>query len=119
LSEKSIVTRGVNKDLLNNSAPPLWKRFFACSAIVVQGHERLRFIAGVALIAVSFLVYLAYPFIPFLPFSGRTKIAVTITASVLSWGVFGAGIFLAGPEGYQWLKGLWRRKQGGGEEKTR
>lgn len=65
---------------------------------------RVRFAAGIALIAISFLVYPAYPFIVFLPYSEGVKIAVTVAASLLSWGVFSAGIFLAGREGYDWLK---------------
>ena len=67
--------------------------------------SRVRFAVGIALIATSFLVYPAYPFILFLPYSERVKIAVTVAASLLSWGIFSAGIFLAGQEGYDWLKG--------------
>ena len=60
--------------------------------------------------AVSFLVYPAYSIIIlFLPFSGKIKAGVIVAASLLSWGVFSAGIFLAGREGYDWLKGLWKR----------
>ncbi|MGH7410778.1 MAG: hypothetical protein ACREJ6_06940 [Candidatus Methylomirabilis sp.] len=69
----------------------------------------MRFAAGIALMAMSFLVYPAYPFIVFLPYSEKVKIAVTIAASLLSWGVFSAGIFLAGREGYEWLKGRRER----------
>jgi hypothetical protein len=66
--------------------------------------------AGTALIAGSFLVYLAYPIILLvLPFSGRIKLAAGIAVWLLSWGVFSTGIFLAGPEGFQWFKGLWSR----------
>ena len=65
----------------------------------------MRFAVGIALIVISFLVYPAYPLIVFLPYSGEIKVAVTIAASLLSWGVFSAGIFLAGREGYNWLKG--------------
>ena len=60
---------------------------------------------GVALMGMSFLVYPAYPLILFLSLSDRMKIGVAVLASLLSWGVFSVGIFLAGREGYDWLKG--------------
>lgn len=59
--------------------------------------------------ALSFLVYPAYSVVPFLPLSDRMKIAVTILTSLLSWGVFYAGIYLSGREGYDWLKQHWKR----------
>jgi hypothetical protein len=65
---------------------------------------------GVALIAGSFLVYPAYPLIVLLPLSAALKIAVIILASVLSWSTFCVGVFLAGLEGYDWLKGLLLRR---------
>ena len=72
--------------------------------------RRVRFLAGIALMAASFLVYPAYSIIIlFLPFSGVIKAGVIVAASLLSWGIFSAGIFLAGREGYDWLKGLWKR----------
>jgi hypothetical protein len=55
--------------------------------------------------AMSFLVYPAYPMILFLSYSDRMKIGVAVLASLLSWGVFGGGFYLAGREGYDWLKG--------------
>lgn len=65
---------------------------------------------GIAFIFISFLVYLAYPVILFLlPLSGVTKIAVIIAAAGVSWCVFCTGILLAGRQGYDWLKGQWRR----------
>lgn len=70
--------------------------------------RRLRFLAGIALMTVSFLVYPAYSIILFLPLSGEFKVGVIAAASLLSWAVFSAGIFLAGQEGYDWLKGLWK-----------
>ncbi len=72
----------------------------------------MRFIAGVSLMGVSFLVYPAYSLIILLlPFSKEIKVGVIAAASLLSWGVFSAGIYLAGREGYDWLKrlSLWRR----------
>ena len=74
--------------------------------------RRMRFIAGVTLMGVSFLVYPAYSLIILLlPFSKEIKVGVIAAASLLSWGVFSAGIYLAGREGYDWLKrlSLWRR----------
>lgn len=72
--------------------------------------RRVRFLAGIALMAVSFLVYPAYSvIILFLPLSGEIKVGVIVAVSLLSWGVFSAGIFLAGREGYDRLKGLWKR----------
>ena len=74
--------------------------------------RRMRFIAGVALMGVSFLVYPVYSLIILLlPFSKEIKVGVIAAASLLSWGVFSAGIYLAGREGYDWLKrlSLWRR----------
>lgn len=69
--------------------------------------RRMRFIAGVALMGVSFLVYPAYSLIILLlPFSKEIKVGVIAAASLLSWGVFSAGIYLAGREGYDWLKRL-------------
>src|SRR5215469_13127115 len=80
-------------------------------------HEcrRAQFVAGVVLMAISFLVYPAYPWIiVFLPSSVRVKLAVIVALSLLSWIVFGVGIFLAGLEGYEYLKELWKRKASGG-----
>ncbi|GEM_PF-1285905 len=71
--------------------------------------KRVRFFAGIGLMAVSFSVYPAYPIILLLPFSGQIKVAVMVAASLLSWGIFGAGFLLAGREGYDWLKGVCKR----------
>jgi len=74
-----------------------------------EGHRpvvrQIRFITGIALMAVSFLVYLAYPMILFLAFSDRMKLGIVVVASLLSWGVFCGGFYLAGREGHDWLKG--------------
>ena len=70
---------------------------------------RARFVAGIALMAASFLVYPAYPMILFLSVSGSMKIAAAVFASLLSWGVFYGGFCLAGREGYEWLKARWVR----------
>jgi hypothetical protein len=70
----------------------------------------VRFIAGTVLMAASFLVYPAYPVILlWLPLSPSVKAGVSVAVWVLSWGSFSLGAYLAGPEGYAWFKGLWRR----------
>jgi hypothetical protein len=85
--------------------------FRARAGGTVHERRRARFIIGVVLMAISFLVYPAYPLIIlFLPSSGRVKFDVIVALSVLSWAVFSAGIFLAGLEGYEYLKELWRRR---------
>ena len=78
-----------------------------------HGQKSLRFIAGTALMATSFLVYPAYPVIlVILPLSASAKAGVTAAVWILSWSTFSLGAFLAGPEGYQWFKNLWRRLTG-------
>ena len=77
----------------------------------LHGRQRLRFIAGIVLIVISFLVYPAYPMIIlFLRYSPRVKFDLIVVLSFLSWIVFSVGIMLAGLEGYEWLKNLWKRK---------
>jgi hypothetical protein len=74
------------------------------------------FIVGVGLVAGSFLVYPAYPLIIlYLPFTGQIKFTVIVTAWILSWVMFGAGILLAGWEGYEMIKrplnrGVWKKR---------
>jgi hypothetical protein len=92
------------------AAPSTLLRFINSSRTPAQGQKSPRFIAGTALITGSFLVYLAYPVILlYLPFSGSVKFGATVAVWVLSWAVFSAGILLTGPQGYEWLKGLWTR----------
>src|ERR687891_2266615 len=70
-----------------------------------QDARQLLFIAGVGLVASSFLVYPAYPLIIlYLPFAGHVKFTVIVTAWILSWVIFGVGILLAGWEGYEIIK---------------
>jgi len=78
----------------------------------LTGRQRVVFVAGIALIVSSFLVYPAYPIIIlFLPSLGSIKLAVlVVTAWLLRWCIFTAGILLVGLEGYEWLKNLWKRK---------
>jgi hypothetical protein len=75
------------------------------------------FIAGIGLVASSFLVYPAYPFIIlYLPFAGHVKFTVIVTAWIVSWVVFGVGILLAGWEGYEIIKrplnrrSVWKKR---------
>lgn len=103
-----------NTGLQEATAPSALLRFIDLSRAPAHGQNSLRFFAGTALIAGSFLVYLAYPVILlYLPFSGSVKVGATVAVWVLSWGVFSAGIFLTGPQGYEWLKGLWTGMTGG------
>ena len=89
------------------------KRFLAFFQIATNGQKSVRFIAGTVLIAASFLVYLAYPImLLFLPSAGSIKVAATVAAWVISWGIFSAGIYLTGPEGYDCFKALWTRLTG-------
>ena len=72
--------------------------------------KSVRFIVGTVLMAGSFLVYPAYlVIILWLPLSASAKAGVSVTVWVLSWGTFSLGAYLAGPQGYAWFKGLWRR----------
>ena len=69
-----------------------------------------RFIVGTVFMAISFLVYPAYPvIILWLPLSASAKAGVSVAVWVLSWGTFSLGAYLAGPDGYAWFKGLWKR----------
>jgi hypothetical protein len=91
----------------------LRQRFLAFFQIAASGQKSVRFISGTVLIAGSFLVYLAYPLILlFLPSAGSIKVAATVAAWVISWGIFSAGIYLTGPEGSARLKALWTRMTG-------
>ncbi len=112
--EKFQPNLGANRGLQERSAASALKRFRAFFRTPGHGQKSLRFIAGAALISGSFLVYLAYPVILlYLPFPGKFKVGATVAVWILSWAVFSVGIFLSGPEGYEWLKGLWTRMAGG------
>ncbi len=103
-----------NEDLQKHTEAAAPLKFIDLSRTPAQGQKSLRFIAGTALIAGSFLVYLAYPVILlYLPFSGKFKVGATVAVWILSWAAFSAGILLTGPQGYEWLRGLWTRMAGG------
>jgi len=111
-----------NTSIQEHTAASAPLKFIDLSRTPAHGQKSLRFIAGTALIAGSFLVYLAYPVILlYLPFSGSVKVGATVAVWVLSWAVFSAGIFLTGPQGYEWVKGLWTRMTAAtaGEERDR
>jgi len=104
----------LHPNLVSNSGSQeqgsLCQRFLAFFQIAANGQKSVRFIAGTVLIAASFLVYLAYPLILlFLPSAGSIKVAATVAAWVASWGIFSAGIYLTGPDGYDCFKALWTR----------
>jgi len=116
--EKFQPNPGANTKLNEPIAPSTCQRFFTLFRTPAPGQKSLRFIAGTALIVGSFLVYLAYPVILlYLPFSGKFKVGATVAVWILSWILFSAGIFLTGPQGYEWLKGLWTRMAGGNSRK--
>lgn len=116
--EKFQSNLGANTGLQEAATPSAWQRFLGSLQTSAHGHKSVRFIAGTALIAGSFLVYLAYPIIfLYLPSSGSVKVGATIALWILSWAVFSAGVFLTGPQGYEWVKGLWTRMAGGNSEK--
>ena len=70
---------------------------------------RRGFVAGVLLMAGSFLVYPAYPVLVLWPVSDRARVEVTLVAAALSWAVFSVGLYLAGRRGWVWLR---RRRKG-------
>ena len=116
--EKFQPNLGADAGLQEHTAPCALHRFLAFFRTPADGQKSLRFIAGAALIAGSFLVYLAYPVILlYLPFSGKFKVGATVAVWILSWAVFSAGILLTGPQGYEWVKGLWARMTGGDSRK--
>jgi hypothetical protein len=72
--------------------------------------QSVRFVVGTVLMAASFLVYPAYPVILlWLPLSASDKATASVAIWLLSWGTFSLGAYLAGPNGYAWFKGLWKR----------
>jgi len=69
---------------------------------------RRLFLAGVLLMASSFLVYPAYPVLVFLPAAEQHRVELTVGAAVVSWAVFGTGLVLAGRRGWVWLRRRWK-----------
>lgn len=57
----------------------------------------------------SFLVYPAYPVLVFWPVAAHVRVeGVLLAAAVVSWGVFGVGLYLAGRRGWVWLRRRWK-----------
>ncbi len=65
---------------------------------------------GMGLMAASFGVFVLYLVIPFLPVSFEVKASIAIAGWVIGWGVFLVGTFLAGKDGYPYLKQLVRSR---------
>jgi hypothetical protein len=65
---------------------------------------------GVWLIAVSFSLYLLYPLLAMLAIARETKLAIGAAGWVVSWSMFFVGSTLAGAEGLEMLKSLFRRR---------
>jgi hypothetical protein len=70
---------------------------------------RRGFLAGVVLMAGSFLVYPAYPVLVLWPASEGARVEITVVAAALSWAVFSIGLYLAGRRGWVWLRRRWKR----------
>jgi hypothetical protein len=101
----------LHPELASSNAPKppisrfIGQRHFPFCRNTARNSGSARLIAGTALIASSFLVYLAYPVILLmLPFSPTAKLVAAVTVWFASWGVFSAGVVLAGPEGFAKLK---------------
>ena len=73
---------------------------------------RRGFLAGVLLMAGSFLVYPAYPLLVLWPTSDRARIEVTLVAAAISWALFSVGLYLAGRRGWVWLRRRWKGRAG-------
>jgi hypothetical protein len=69
---------------------------------------RRGFMAGVLLMAGSFLVYPAYSVLVLWPGSERARVEITLGAAALSWAVFTLGLYLAGRRGWVWLRRRWK-----------
>ena len=65
---------------------------------------RRGFLAGVLLMAGSFLVYPAYPRPRALADERPHAVEVTLVAAAISWAVFSVGLYLAGRRGWVWLR---------------
>jgi hypothetical protein len=66
--------------------------------------DRRGFLAGVLLMAGSFLVYPAYSLLVLWPTSDRPRVEVTLVAAAISWALFSVGLYLAGRRGWVWLR---------------
>jgi hypothetical protein len=57
---------------------------------------RRGFMAGVVLMAGSFLVYPAYPVLVLWPVSDPVRVEIAFVAAAVSWGAFSVGLYLGG-----------------------
>ena len=62
------------------------------------------FWVGIGLMVMSFSVLGFYVVIPFLPVSPQAMINLVVVGFIVSWSLFLLGVFLAGKEGYLYLK---------------
>lgn len=67
------------------------------------------FWVGIGLQVSSFGVLLFYLTIPFLPLSPEAMMKMLVRGWIVSWGLFGIGTYLAGKEGYVYLRRRVRR----------
>ncbi len=68
------------------------------------------FWVGIGLMASSFGVFVLYLVIPFLSVSFEAKASIAVAGWAIAWGLFFIGTFLAGKDGYPYLKQLVRRR---------
>ena len=96
---------------LSEETEPQLNSAASCSTRLPHSKSRATIVAGLALVAISFLVYPAYPIIILLiPASATVKLGLTVIAWILSWILFSAGVGLAGFQRYRSLTdhGHWR-----------
>jgi hypothetical protein len=72
---------------------------------------RRGFMAGVVLMAGSFLVYPAYPVLVLWPVSDLVRVEIAFVAAAVSWGAFSVGLYLAGRRGWVWLRRRWKSRR--------
>src|SRR5262245_50252747 len=72
---------------------------------------RRGFMAGVLLMAGSFLIYPAYPVLILWPASELARVQIALAAGAMSWGAFSVGLYLAGRRGWVWLRRRWKSRR--------
>jgi hypothetical protein len=80
------------------------------SSPVLRPHPAV-FWVGLLLMIVSFALYPAFALIAVLPISRPAKVAADFSAWLISWGSFSIGSAMAGAEGIEYLRRLWRRSR--------
>jgi hypothetical protein len=66
--------------------------------------------AGVLMMAGSFLVYPAYPVLALWPATELARVQIALVAGAMSWGTFSVGLYLAGRRGWVWLRRRWKSR---------